>query len=113
MGLALLYNSGASSMDGLVKGSGAGFSLVSTSSRGSESLSDSYETHMTLPGGNVAIITNVRLLLVEAQPFAALEADVEAGRVTQVSRVLAELGRGWTRHNMQYTFVCASALVQL
>jgi hypothetical protein len=82
MGLALLHNCGAASLDSLVKGSGTG---LLGSSRGREALSDSYETHMTLPGGNVAIITNVRLLMVASEAFAALEAEAEAGRVSSVS----------------------------
>jgi hypothetical protein len=82
MGLALLHNCGAASLDSLVKGSGAG---LLGSGRGREALSDSYETHMTLPGGNVAIITNVRLLMVASEAFAALEAEAESGRISSVS----------------------------
>jgi hypothetical protein len=100
MGLALLHNCGAASLDSLVKGSGAG---LLGSSRGREGLSDSYETHMTLPGGNVAIITNVRLLMVASEAFAALEAEAEAGRVSSVS------GRG-TMHAIRM-WLCAKAIV--
>lgn len=84
LGLALLHNCGAGSLEGLVKGSGA--SLLG-GGRGREALSDSYESHMTLPGGNVAIITNVRLLMVAAEAFAALEAEAEAGRLANVDAV--------------------------
>lgn len=80
MGLALLYNSGAGSVDSLVKGASGNFLRSSGRVAGKEGLNDSYETHMTLPGGNIAIITNMRLLMVQAEMFAQLEAEVEAGR---------------------------------
>lgn len=82
MGLALLHNCGAAPMNSLVKGSGAGLLGYG---RGREALSDSYETHMTLPGGSVAIITNVRLLMVASEAFAGLVAEAEAGHVSSVS----------------------------
>jgi hypothetical protein len=93
LGLALLHNCGAGSLDSLVKGSGA--SLLLGAARGREALSDSYETHMTLPGGKVAIITNVRLLMVASEGFAALEAEAEAGRVSNVS------GQDRKQHRLQ------------
>lgn len=84
MGLALLHNCGAGSVDNLVKGATASFLRSSSRARGKQTLTDSYETHMTLPGGNVAMITNMRLLMIQAEAFAALEAEVEAGGRQQV-----------------------------
>eukprot|EP00882_Tetradesmus_deserticola_P004194 GHRQ01004430.1.p1 GENE.GHRQ01004430.1~~GHRQ01004430.1.p1 ORF type:complete len:504 (+),score=240.28 GHRQ01004430.1:90-1514(+) len=86
LGLALLHNCGAAPLNSLVKGSAA--SLLGGSS-GREALSDSYETHMTLPGGNVAIITNVRLLMVASETFAALVSEAERGHVFNVDAVPA------------------------
>ena len=43
-------------------------------------LDDLYEWHISLPGGNVAIVTDRRLALVASEAFAQLEADVAAGR---------------------------------
>jgi vacuolar protein sorting-associated protein 13A/C len=87
MGLALLYNCGAGSVDSLVKGATGNFLRSSTKVAGKEGLTDSYETHMTLPNGNIAIITNMRLLMVQAEMFAQLETEVEMGRRQRVSGV--------------------------
>jgi hypothetical protein len=87
MGLALLHHCGAGSLDSLVKGSAASL-LIGDAGAGSSSRqgpTDSYETHMCLPDSKVAIITNVRVLMVQAEGFAQLEAEVEAGRRTFVS----------------------------
>lgn len=87
MGLALLYNSGAASVDSLVKGASGNFLRGGSRARGKAGLTDSYETHMTLPNGNVAIITNLRLLMVQAEVFAVLEAEIDAGRRQVVSYI--------------------------
>eukprot|EP00879_Flechtneria_rotunda_P005415 GHRR01005707.1.p1 GENE.GHRR01005707.1~~GHRR01005707.1.p1 ORF type:complete len:1494 (+),score=564.87 GHRR01005707.1:1093-5574(+) len=92
IGLGLLHNCGAGPIEGLVKG--ATTPLQGSSSSGGSSkgiLTDSYEAHMTLPGTNVAVITNMRLLMVQAEGFAQLEAEAAAGRLTQVNTV--PLGR--------------------
>eukprot|EP00878_Enallax_costatus_P013777 GHUV01014408.1.p1 GENE.GHUV01014408.1~~GHUV01014408.1.p1 ORF type:complete len:898 (+),score=328.70 GHUV01014408.1:398-3091(+) len=89
MGLALLYNSGAASVDSMIKGASGNFLRGSSRVRGKGGLTDSYETHMTLPNGNVAVITNLRLLMVQAEAFAALEAEVDAGRRQAVNAVPA------------------------
>jgi hypothetical protein len=87
MGLALLNGCGASGLDGLVKGAAAagGGLLVSITGVRSRrtALSDSYECHATLPGSNILIITNARLLMVVSEAFAVLEAEVDAGRQSQ------------------------------
>jgi hypothetical protein len=91
MGLALLHSSGIGPLDGLVKGAAA--SLLAAAGVGGaggaagspDGVTDAYEVHLTLPGGNVALITNCRLLMVLAPEFAALETEVLAGRTTHVS----------------------------
>lgn len=88
MGLALLHSSGVGSISNLVKGAGSGLNLVSIISGGTspavESIGDSYEGHLTLPMGNVAMITNYRLLLLSAPEFAVMEASVLSGSRKQV-----------------------------
>lgn len=94
LGLALLHNSGVGPLSSLVKGAGTGLSLSLSSSLGSgttggsssssDGVSDAYEAHLTLPMGNVAMITNYRLLMLSAPEFAVLEADVLSGRKTHV-----------------------------
>lgn len=92
LGLALLHNSGVGPLSSLVKGGGTPLSLPGSSSDGSsggDGVGDAYEAHQTLPMGNVAIITNCRLLMLSAPEFAVLEAEVLSGRRTHV--------RGWRR----------------
>lgn len=97
MGLALLYSSRAGSVDSLVKGATGNFLRSNSKVAGKEGLTDSYETHMTLPGGNVAIITNMRLLMVQAEMFAQLEDEVQAGRRQVVSFWVGENQSFWLR----------------
>lgn len=91
LGLALLHNSGVGPLASLVKGAGTplnlGASLGSSdsSSSAADGVGDAYEAHLTLPLGNVAMITNYRLLMLSAPEFAVLEADVLSGRRTHVS----------------------------
>lgn len=95
IGLALLHNSGVGPLANLVKGAAAPISLAGGSSSGGagsgsgsgDGVGDAYETHLTLPMGNVAMITNYRLLLLSAPEFAVLEADVLSGRRKHVRRV--------------------------
>lgn len=92
LGLALLHNSGVGPLASLVKGAGAPLSLAAGSSDGSnggDGVGDAYEAHVTLPMGNVAVITNYRLLMLSAPEFAVLEADVLSGRRTHVSSTAA------------------------
>jgi hypothetical protein len=126
MGLALLHNSGVGSLEGLVKGATASLLLLGggSSSGGSGSaassgdgVSDAYETHLTLPMGNVALITNCRLLMIAAPEFAVVEAEVVAGRRTHVRA--AELlscssrgrgGGGWLTHTERWSSRCHRGL---
>lgn len=88
LGLALLHNSGVGPLSSLLKGAGTPLSLTSGSSDGSsggDGVGDAYETHLTLPMGNVAMITNYRLLMLSAPEFAVLESEVLSGRRSQVS----------------------------
>jgi hypothetical protein len=96
LGLALLHNSGVGPLSSLVKGAGTPLSLLpGSSSDGSsgsgDGVGDAYEAHQTLPMGNVAVITNCRLLMLSAPEFAVLEAEVLSGRRTHVRGWLA----GW------------------
>lgn len=96
LGLALLHNSGVGPLASLIKGAGAApLSLAAGSSDGSsggDGVGDAYEAHLTLPMGNVAIITNYRLLMLSAPDFAVLEADVLSGRRTHVSGQISLVG---------------------
>jgi hypothetical protein len=88
LGLALLHNSGVGPLSSLLKGAGTSLSLNTGSgdgSSGGDGVGDAYETHLTLPMGNVAMITNYRLLMLSAPEFAVLESEVLSGRRLQVS----------------------------
>jgi hypothetical protein len=41
---------------------------------------DAYEWHLTLPCGNVAVVTNARLVMIVSEAFAALEGELMSGR---------------------------------
>jgi hypothetical protein len=89
LGLALLHNSGVGALSTLIKGAGAPLSLSGSSSEGGaggDGVGDAYETHLTLPMGNVAMITNYRLLMLSAPEFAVLEGEVLSGQRTHVRR---------------------------
>lgn len=89
LGLALLHNSGVGPLSSLIKGAGTPLSLLpgggSDGSSGGDGVGDAYEAHLTLPMGNVAMITNYRLLMLSAPEFAVLESEVLTGRRTHVS----------------------------
>jgi len=91
LGLALLHNSGVGPLASLVKGAGTPLNLgpslgsSDSSSSAADGVGDAYEAHLTLPLGNVAMITNYRLLMLSAPEFAVLEAEVLSGRRTHVS----------------------------
>lgn len=88
LGLALLHNSGVGALSTLIKGAGAPLSLAGSSidsGAGGDGVGDAYETHLTLPMGNVAMITNYRLLMLSAPEFAVLEGEVLLGQRTHVS----------------------------
>ncbi len=80
MGLALLHRSGAAGLAGML--SGAAAAVLGSGNRGFGH--DWYEAHVTLPGGNVVVLTNARLLMLASEEFAQFEMEVLSGRRTQV-----------------------------
>jgi hypothetical protein len=98
LGLALLHNSGVGPLSSLLKGAGTPLSLSTGSSDGSsggDGVGDAYEMHLTLPMGNVAMLTNYRLLMLLAPEFAVLESEVLSGRRSQVSPRAACSAADW------------------